>query len=347
MIASLLLLALIPQVLNVLWGDVAYDFGAVPRESYELKHEFRFTNDSDSPVTISYAVASCSCISLDWTREAVAPGSEGKVSVVYFKESTADSFDKIISVFFADASKPQQLRISGHFVETGESLRQDFPFRRGALGLQYDPGDFATVHPGEPVYQNLWLANFSSQGIDVNLEDFSDGFEITPSHVKIASGSRRELMCILRPDSLQWGRRSYAFTPVVDGEPVPSVTYSAVVLPDWSALSSAEINSSAYFKVIGDVHHFGVIRKGDPAHLIVSLQNVSGKAFRILDIRASIDGVTIDAPSEIAAGAKADLDVNIDPSALVAGGNKFTLSLVTDTPLKPFAEIEVMGYVEH
>ena len=337
---------MIPQVSGVLWSDVAYDFGAVPRESYELKHEFTFKNDSNGTVTISYAVASCSCVSLDWTREPVSPGSEGKISVVYFRESTADSFDKVISVFFADESKPHQLRISGYFVETAESLRKDFPGRRGALGLQYDPGDFATVYPGVPVYQNLWLANFSSTGIDVSLEDFSEGFEITPSHVKIAPGARRELMCTLRPDSLSWGHRNYSFTPVVDGVRDSSVTYSALVLPDWSSLSSAEINSSAYFKVIGDVHHFGVIRKGNPAHLVVSLQNVKGKPFRILDIRASIDGVTIVAPAEIAAETRADIDVNIEPSALMPGGNKFTISLVTDTPLKPFTEIEVMGYVE-
>lgn len=346
MIAFLLTLALIPLVSDVQWSNIAYDFGALPRESYELKHDFIFINDSNSPVTISYAVASCSCLSLDWTRDPVAPGSQGKVSVVYFKERAADSFEKVISVFFKGSLKPQLLRISGSFVETSESLNQDFPFRRNALGLQYDPGDFSTVHPDQPAYQNIWLANCSSRAIDVSLEDFSDGFEITPSHVKIAPGSRRELMCVLRPDSLQWGRRKYAFTPVVDGVREFPVSYSAVVLPDWSALSSAEINSSAYFKVIGDVHHFGVIRKGCPAHMVVSLQNVKGKAFKILDIRASVDGVTIVAPSEIAADARADIDVNIDPSALMPGGNKFTISLVTDTPLKPYTEIEVMGYVE-
>lgn len=325
---------------------MVYDFGSVPRENYELKCDFTFTNNSSSDAAVSYAVASCSCISLDWTRSSVAPGQSGTVSVTYFRERSADSFEKVISVFFSGSSKPVLLRVSGVFVETDASLLGEFPHRRSALGLQYDPGDFSTVHPGTPVYQNLWLANLSSKAISVDLEDFSEGFQITPSHLSIAPGSRKELMGSLAADSLSFGRRAFSFTPVVDGQRQDPVFYNALVLPDWSGLSSAEINSSAYYKIVGEVHHFGVIRQGTPGSLTIPIQNVTDKPFDILSVQASSDGVSVVVPSHVSARQRVDMQVKIDSAVLVPGANKFTVCFVTDSPLKPFAEIEVQGYVE-
>ena len=325
---------------------MVYDFGSVSRENYELKYDFTFTNNSHSSANVSYAVASCSCISLDWTRASVAPGQSGTVSVSYYRERAADSFEKVISVFFAGSSKPVLLRVSGVFTETDASLLGDFPYKRSALGLQCDPGDFSTVHPGAAVYQNIWLANMSSEAITVELESFSKGFDVTPSHLSIAPGSRKELMGSLVVDSLCFGRRTFSFTPVVDGERQDPVFYNALVLPDWSALSSAEINSSAYYKILGDVHHFGVIRQGAPGSLAIPIQNVTEMPFDFLNVQASSDGISIAVPSHVAARQRVDMQVTIDPSVLVPGANKFTVWFVTDSPLKPFTEIEVQGYVE-
>lgn len=342
----LLLLAIFPQAIQVSWDSSAYDFGAVPRETYELKHDFVFINEGSSPITVSYAVASCSCVSLDWTREAVAPGASGKVSVTYFRERSATSFEKGLSVFFSESSKPVLLSISGYFVETDSSLKEDFPFSRAQLGIQEDPGDFATVHPGETAYKNLWVANLSGKPIKVKLGDLSPGFEVQPSEFSMAPNSRKELMATLSVDSLCLGRMLYSYSPVVDGESQDPVLFKATVLPDWSGLSSAEINSSAYYKVLGDVHHFGVLSPGTPGRLAIAIMNVSDKPLEILSAGAEHNGVSVSAPSGVPARSRADIQVNIEASALVGGANKFTIWFVTDSPLKPFTEFEVMGYVE-
>lgn len=323
-----------------------HDFGSLPRETERLDCEFNFTNNSDRAISIAYAVASCSCTKLDWTRDPVAPGASGFVHVIYTRELTADSFDKSISVFFEGVPQPHILKINGSFYETAQSLAAEFPFRRSSLGLQYDPGDFDVVHPGQAAYMNMWLSNFSDQPISVSLDSLSSGLSISPARLDIPGGSRASLMCTLMPDSLAWGRRIYRFVPVVDGESQRPVEYWATVLPDFGSLSSEERNASAYFKVLGEVHHFGVISEGSPASIRIGLQNVSGKALALKDVRADKDGVTVSAPDIVPAGLRADIDVSVDPSALVPGNNRFVISLVTDSPLKPFTQIEVLGYVE-
>lgn len=341
----LLLLALSPQATQVLWDSETYDFGAVPRETYELKHDFVFTNKGSSPLVVSYAVASCSCVSLDWTRTTVEPGASGKVSVTYFRERAANSFEKVVSVFFSESSKPVLLTFSGYFVETDASLQEEFPFSRAQLGIQDEIGDFATVHPGETAYKNLWLTNLSGKPIKVKLGELSPGFDVQPSEFALPPRARKELMATLSVDSLSLGRKFYSYTPVVDGEPQDPVLFKATVLPDWSGLSSAEINSSAYYKVLGDVHHFGVINPGTPGRLAIAIMNVSDKPLEILCAGAEQNGVSVSAPSGVPARSRADIQVSIEASALVDGANKFTVWFVTDSPLKPFTEFEVQGYV--
>ena len=325
---------------------MVHDFGSLPRDTDVLNCEFTFTNNSDTAVSVAYAVASCSCTKLDWIRKPVAPGATGTVSVAYIRERTADSFEKSVSVFFEGSPKPHVLLFMGKFYDTSQSLASEFPHRRSSLGLQDDPGDFDAVHPGQAAYMNMWLSNFSSETISVRLDSLSDGLTISPARLSIAGGSRASLMCTLLPDSLTWGRRSYSFVPVVNGESQRPVYYWATVLPDFSSLSSEERNASAYFKVLGEVHHFGVIREGCPASLRIGLQNVSSKDFSLLDVRADKDGVAISAPASVLAGQRADIDISVDPSALEPGNNRFVISIVTDSPLKPFTQIEVLGYVE-
>ena len=346
MILLALYLSLFAPMASISWDTMVHNFGSLSRDSDKLNCEFTFTNNSDRAVRVAYAVASCSCTKVDWTREPVVPGSNGTVSVTYFRERNADSFDKSVSVFFEGSPKPYVLVFMGKFYDTSQTLASEFPYRRSSLGLQDDPGDFDVVHPGQAAYMNMWLSNFSSETISVRLDSLSDGLTVSPARLSISGGSRASLMCTLMPDSLTWGRRSYSFVPVVNGESQRPVEYWATVLPDFSSLSPSEKNASAYFKVLGEVHHFGVIRQGDSANLRIGLQNVSSKDFSLMDVRADRDGVAVSAPASVPAGQRADIDISIDPSVLEPGNNSFIISIVTDSPLKPFTQIEVLGYVE-
>ena len=312
-----------------------------------LTCEFDFENVSGRPLSVLYAVATCSCTKVEWPREAVPAGGRASIKVIYHRERYANSFEKVITVNFSGGVKPVMLKISGSFVDDDSSLAKDFPFSRGPLGYQEEPFELGVVHPGVPVYKTLTFANFKSDdslGLSFDIQDDNLHFQdFTPW---ISALSRLDFMCTLVPDSLVWGHRTYSVTPVVDGKRMEALHFHALMLDDFSALSSEERNNGALFKVLGEVHHFGIVKQGSQVTARIGLENISDKPLRIRAVTADRKGLSFDFPDLIPAGSKAGIDIRIKPSALEAGDNKIVISLVTDSPLMPYTEIELVGCVK-
>ena len=91
-----------------------YDFGTVKASQKELKCSFTLSNPSDAePLYIYAVVSSCGCTSVDWTREEIAPGQDGVISVTYSNDMGEGLFDKSINVYTSAQKKPFKLRIRG------------------------------------------------------------------------------------------------------------------------------------------------------------------------------------------------------------------------------------------
>lgn len=60
--------------------EKVHDFGEVPVDS-PLHWRFEFTNSGDAPLIITGIEPSCHCVSVQWTRGPIAPGTQGFVDV--------------------------------------------------------------------------------------------------------------------------------------------------------------------------------------------------------------------------------------------------------------------------
>ena len=332
----------------VKFDSTVHDFGTVSKREDVLSCDFVFENTSDRAIVVDYAVASCSCTELKWPLEPVPAGGRGTISVFYHRERYADSFDKSLTVHFGSGLKPVVLRISGNFVDDAVSLHKDFPFDRGMVGLQAEPFDFGVVHPGKPAYKTVTFANFKEDdSVNLVLEPHSPCIGFSNSSHGIPAFSRWNVTCTLVPDSLSFGRQDYSVTPVVDGVRLEDIHFKALVLEDFSMLSSAEKNRGAVFRVLGEVHHFGIIRPGATASARIVVENISNAPLVIRSVAADRSGVVFDFPEQIPARSKSGIDISIDPESLDLGDNRIIISLFTDSPLMPFAEVELLGCVKN
>lgn len=59
-----------------------YDFGTV-QEGEIVEHEFTFTNTGEAPLKVMKASPSCGCTVPEWSREAIAPGEKGSLTVKF------------------------------------------------------------------------------------------------------------------------------------------------------------------------------------------------------------------------------------------------------------------------
>ena len=330
----------------VKFDSMVKDFGVQSRSVNELSCDFSFTNTSSKPVSVRYAVPNCSCTTARWTQGEIAPGASGVVTVKYVRERYASSFEKLISVFFTGEKKPVILRIAGSFVDDDESLSSQFPYRHSVLGFDEADFDFGEVHPGQQKLHSFVVANLSQKSATLSFSGLPDGVSTIEPEFLIYPMSRKEIVFYYTPDSTSWGRRQCKVVPKVNGKESDAVDFKAVVLDDFSTLSSEQVNSGAYYSFASEVNHFGIIRSGSSASARVGLINESDTELYIRDVSSLTGGITVDYPAVVGPRQKAWLNISISPSALVKGGNTILFSIVTNSPLKPYAEFEVKGVVE-
>lgn len=324
----------------------SFDFGDHPAQERELDCDFPFTNVSDHPVTISYAVASCSCTKLTWTTDPVPPGGKGVVSARYTKERYKDSFSKQITVVVEGEAQPYFLSFTGSFHETPASLLSDFKYKRGDILFENDPIDLGLVSAGVEVTGRFELANFSQQAVTLDIEDVSPGLILSFDHTSLDPYTRTFAKYYFLPDSLVRGRVELSFTPVANGESLGPVYVRAVQTDNFSALSSAQRNAGALPVLDAREYDFGTIASGQDAEITMMLKNSSETPLHVQSMFANRPGVSFDYPDVVEGGATLPITVTIRSEALRGGNNRFKLSLVSDSPMIPYIETFVRGYVK-
>ncbi|MDP4202598.1 MAG: DUF1573 domain-containing protein [Bacteroidota bacterium] len=95
------------------FAEKSYDFGTVKEEAGKITHEFTFTNTGKAPLVIQQVTASCGCTTPSWTKEPIAPGAKGTITVTYSAANRPGSFQKSITVTNNSAENPVILTIKG------------------------------------------------------------------------------------------------------------------------------------------------------------------------------------------------------------------------------------------
>ena len=95
------------------WASKEFDFGKVASGT-KVTHQFVFTNSGSEPLTITNVKPSCGCTTPNWSKEPVAPGTEGYIDVVFNTTGKSGIQSKTVTVTGNfDGSLSEVLRIKG------------------------------------------------------------------------------------------------------------------------------------------------------------------------------------------------------------------------------------------
>jgi hypothetical protein len=92
-------------------GITSHDFGSIVYGA-NGKVDFTYTNNSTKPLIITEVKSSCGCTVPTWTKEPVAPGQKGTISVVY-NTTLPGPFNKTIEVISNAGNSPVRISIMG------------------------------------------------------------------------------------------------------------------------------------------------------------------------------------------------------------------------------------------
>lgn len=90
-----------------------HDFGVIQEKAGKVTHVFQIKNAGKVPFAIVNVTTGCGCTATKWTKEPIAPGKTGDVSVTYNPEGRPGNFVKSVTVYCTGMKKGYQLRIRG------------------------------------------------------------------------------------------------------------------------------------------------------------------------------------------------------------------------------------------
>ena len=103
---------------EIKFDKMEHNFGTFAESQPVQKCTFTFTNTGDAPLVINQAVASCVCTVPSYTKEPIAPGKKGTISVTYNgKGKFPGHFKKTITVRSNAKTEMTRLYILGNMEE--------------------------------------------------------------------------------------------------------------------------------------------------------------------------------------------------------------------------------------
>ena len=89
------------------------DFGIIKEANGKVSHTFVIRNTVDVPLVITRVATPCACTTPEYSREPIAPGKDGKITVTYNPAGRPGPFYKNIAIYSNGKDGAFTLRIKG------------------------------------------------------------------------------------------------------------------------------------------------------------------------------------------------------------------------------------------
>jgi len=333
---------------KIVFDKMEHDFGTFKESDGVQTTTFTFTNKGVAPLILNSVRASCGCTTPKWTREPVAPGATGEISVSYNPQNRPGAFNKSVSVSSNAENSMIGLRITGSVEEREKTLAELYPRQLGSLRVKTNHISFSKMTMNETKSQEMELVNDSDKPVTI-------GFKTVPAHISakaqpqtIAPHEKGKLVVAYDAGKAGvYGFASHRIYLSLDGsnDYKNSVGVSATIEEDFSALTPEQLASAPVAKYSEMTYDFGDMRQGDKKEHTFMLTNSGKSELIIRNVRSSC-GCTAVAPSKsvIAAGEEAPIKVTFD-SRGKRGRQSKTITVITNDPKNPTATLRISSNI--
>lgn len=328
-----------------------HDFGDILLDDGPQRCTFTMKNISKEVVVINRVISSCGCTDPEWSKQPIRPGESGHINVTYKNDSGPYPFDKSVTVMVTGLSKPVTLRIKGTVHEKNKPLKELFPYTCGPISFREGTPDIGQIEQGLVRHEEFEVANPSPRPVSVEFIRMTPGLEMTLTPNPLPAGSKGKVTCTIdtrKTATKQWGRTLFTATVSEKGRPTDSGTISVKTLikENFNSLTESQRNAGSLMQFEATTKSFGTVKKGEKKKLTFAYSNLGRDQLVIYKVDSSEPGATIKTTTPLKAGQKGELTVDIDTGAVPEGEVLFILTIITNSPLRPMANIFITGTVE-
>ena len=337
--------AVMVSLAQVRWLETEHDFGAFNEDDGKVSTEFKFVNDSESPVTIDHVRSSCGCTVPQYSKATVNHGDTAAITVVYNPSGRPGRFSKSLMVKLSNDST-EKLLIKGVVIGAQNTLRSRFPVTAGPIRLRGNMVTFGAVKTGKIKSQFVEVYNSSHSPVVPRWTDIPQYLRVTAAHETVQPGEQGVYSFVLAPTkSTPYGILTDSLTLNVPGEPPFRFEIAAIVEEDFSGLTEKQLADAPRIITDTDMLDFGdFFRTGQPITRQLRVTNTGKNDLLIRRVHTSEPGFTIKAPfSKLKKGKSGTVTVTFDPASFSAPLLNSRLQVITNDPSHPLTTIRLVG----
>ena len=330
---------------QVRWLETEHDFGAFNEDDGKVSTEFKFVNDSESPVTIDHVRSSCGCTVPQYSKATVNHGDTAAITVVYNPSGRPGRFSKSLMVKLSNDST-EKLLIKGVVIGAQNTLRSRFPVTAGPIRLRGNMVTFGAVKTGKIKSQFVEVYNSSHSPVVPRWTDIPQYLRVTAAHETVQPGEQGVYSFVLAPTkSTPYGILTDSLTLNVPGEPPFRFEIAAIVEEDFSGLTEKQLADAPRIITDTDMLDFGdFFRTGQPITRQLRVTNTGKNDLLIRRVHTSEPGFTVKAPfSKLKKGKSGTVTVTFDPASFSAPLLNSRLQVITNDPSHPLTTIRLVG----
>ncbi len=337
--------AVMVSLAQVRWLETEHDFGAFNEDDGKVSTEFKFVNDSESPVTIDHVRSSCGCTVPQYSKATVNHGDTAAITVVYNPSGRPGRFSKSLMVKLSNDST-EKLLIKGVVIGAQNTLRSRFPVTAGPIRLRGNMVTFGAVKTGKIKSQFVEVYNSSHSPVVPRWTDIPQYLRVTAAHETVQPGEQGVYSFVLAPTkSTPYGILTDSLTLNVPGEPPLRFEIAAIVEEDFSGLTEKQLADAPRIITDTDMLDFGDFsRTGQPITRQLRVTNTGKNDLLIRRVHTSEHGFTVKAPfSKLKKGKSGTVTVTFDPASFSAPLLNSRLQVITNDPSHPLTTIRLVG----
>lgn len=382
LLAVLMLTAAVTYAQNRFGGLVEldrtiYDFGDIQTSQGPVSCSYTVRNISDGPVTILNVISSCGCTDVQWTKESIPAGGEGRISATFKNEDGPFPFDKNLTAYISDLKQPIVLHLRGIAHDKKLPIGELYPLHFCSLGLHSAEIKAGSVLQGQQKSGEIKIANVGKKAIRVGFKDIDAGLKLSVSPETIPAGGTATLTYTITPDRSHWGKCWYYATPTLDGQPckaiqtVPAdkkaergaeamvsdpnpeigagkerIGVWAIIKEDFSDMSREEKAAAANPMFNSSTFTFGPIKAGTTVEAVFDLKNLGKSDLVFYKADSDSRRITVTQPATVKAGGQGTVRATLDTKGMPSGEALFILTLTTNSPLRPLVNLYITGFIQ-
>lgn len=332
----------------ITFSSTVHDFGQILLSDGPVSCTFVGRNTSSAPVILQSVSTSCGCTNVRWDHNAIAPGTQTKITVTYTNDEGPYPFDKVITVMIAGEQKPLLLHIRG--ISTKAVLPDSQVYTEvfgSCIGMQTPFLKTGNLEQGGSKGDQVTIANLSGKNVKVGFTGVADGLSLKVLPNPVPSGGHAVLHYTVSAREGKWGYNDYCATMTVDGVSTgKSISVRTFTAENFSTLSKEERMAGSRPIFPQSTFSFGHKKQGSVVKAVFTCQNKGGKPFEVYKVDVDKEGSSFCPFPNIAPGKSADFQITMDTGNLPKGEALVIVTLTTNSPVRPIVNLFLAGWID-